>query len=97
MVTYMLKLYGTITMKNQIVLQEANDQGNQNDDFYNSAILLFGMAATGILALFQTGSTFRFYWLTRHMKEVGWMLHVINILTIISGISMSYIYWLRYD
>ena len=25
------------------------------------------------------------------MKEVGWMPHVINILTVISGISVSYI------
>ena len=51
------------------------------------------MVATGLLALFQIGSSFWFYKQTRNMKEVGWMPHLINISTIISGILISYNYW----
>ena len=28
------------------------------------------------------------------MKELGWMPHVLNIMIIISGSAISYIYWL---
>ena len=86
MVTYMPKIDGKITMTSQVILEEASDQEKQKEDFYYSAMMLFGVAATGLLALLQIGSSFRFYKLTRKMKEVGWMPHVINILTIFSGI-----------
>ena len=88
MVTYMPKIDGKITMTSQVILEEASDQEKQKEEFYISAIMLFGVVANGLLVVFQTGSSFRFYKLTRHLGEVGWMPHFINILTIISGICL---------
>ena len=60
-------------------------------------MMLFGVTVTGLLTLFQTASSFRFYRLTKHMKEVGWMPHVINILTIMSAFFITNYYWLFYQ
>ena len=92
MVTCVPMIDRTFMMTSQVILEEANDEEKQKEDLYVSAMMLFGVAATGLLALFQIGSSFNFYKLTRNMKEVGWMPHVINILTIFSGICQCYIF-----
>ena len=58
--------------------------------------MILGVVVNLLLVLFQAGSSLRFFKLTRHMKEVGCMPHVVNILTIISGTSLSLTFWLIY-
>ena len=97
MVTYLPGINKSLTMANQVILEEAN--GEEKKDIYIEAMMLIGIVAISLLTLFQIGSSFRFYMLTRNIREVGWMLHVINILTIISGILFSCIFWrlFKYD
>ena len=52
MVTYLPSLNRPLTMANQVVLEEANDQESQNDYYYYSAIMIFGVTVNGLLALF---------------------------------------------
>ena len=61
MVTYLTSVLGPLTMTSEVILEEASDQEKQNEDLFYSAIFLFGVASTGILALLQIGSSLRFY------------------------------------
>lgn len=56
--------------------------------FYSS-IFLSGTIANTFLTLAQAFFAIRFYLKTRKIKEVGWMSHCINGLTLITGITQT--------
>ena len=80
-----------------VILEEANQKQSSNEDLIYSSIFLTGAVGYSLLTIFQVASSLRFYWHTRSLKEVGWMLHFINLSVIISHICLGGYFWLLYE